>query len=80
MGFLYSVRRAVIQLQRKRGVAVKSGQSGMEQYQRYKNDLQLLEPPKGSSPEVAEKFKKLSPLHQHQAVAALQRIKKDKSS
>ena len=75
MGFLarplYLVARRV--LLRQRGpVVVPPGESGIQQYQRYKEGLNLMpiRPPLGISPEAAERFGKLSPLVQRRAMAA----------
>ena len=62
---------------RKRQIGLKPGESAREQYQRYKDDklnLKPIEPPPGTSPEAAERFRKLSPMHQHQTIAALRKL------
>ena len=68
---LYLITRRV--LLRQRGpVVVPPGESGIQQYQRYKEGLNLMpiRPPLGISPEAAKRFSKLSPLVQRQAMAA----------
>ena len=70
--FLYVVNRNRIRLQRKHGVEVKPGESSREQYQKYKEGLNLepVDPPSGTPLEAAERFKKLSPMVQRQVLAA----------
>ena len=64
-------------------VVVAPGESGIERYQRQKNArkalqaLKPIDPPPGIPPEAAERFRKLSPLVQHQVVEAAKRIESD---
>ena len=63
-------------LRSRRPVIVAPGESGIERYQRLKQakmnveNLEPIEPPPGTEPEAAERFKKLSPKVQHQVIAA----------
>ena len=55
---------------RRPDVLMLPGESGIERYQEYKKNLQAIEPPPGTDPEAAERFKLLSPTVQRQVVGA----------
>ncbi len=75
IGHVFYVR-VKFRLKARRPVVVPPGESGAEQYQRHKEarKLEPIEPPPGTPPESAERFKKLSPLVQHQVVEARKRL------
>ena len=68
---LHFVAKRALQRQR-RPVVVPPGESGREQYQRYKAGLNLppIEPPPGGSPEEAGRFRLLSPFVQRKVMVA----------
>jgi len=72
--------RVRLVLRSRRPVVVAPGESGMERYQRQKaarkalQELEPIEPPAGTPPEAAERFRKLKPIVQHQIIEARKRI------
>ena len=67
----YLVARRVV-LRQRGPVVVPPGESGSQEYQRYKEGINLrpIQPPLGISLEEAQWFRKLSPLVQRQVVIA----------
>ncbi len=59
-----------VRLELKARKLIVPGESGKAAYQRYKKNLKPIEPPPGTLPEAAERFRKLSPLVQHRVMAA----------